>query len=104
MGREYVLKHVRNKHAAVVEAKQEEVPLNSSCMDTVMMQLSSQEVARIFCCPGGLCTGLSCAHASSLISVGASKPCTAPRCWRRAALMQMSAAAYLEVSQEGTHG
>lgn len=25
VGREYVLKHVRNKHASVVEAKQEEV-------------------------------------------------------------------------------
>ena len=34
VGKEYVLKHVRNKHTAVMEAKQEEVLLRSqtSCI------------------------------------------------------------------------
>ena len=31
VGREYVLKHVRNKHASVMEAKQEEVLLSPHC-------------------------------------------------------------------------
>ena len=31
VGREYVLKHVRNKHTSVMEAKQEEVPLSPHC-------------------------------------------------------------------------
>ena len=40
VGREYVLKHVRNKHAAVVEAKQEEVvsQLLLQAWDTIAVQ------------------------------------------------------------------
>ncbi len=34
VGREYVLKHVRNKHTSVMEAKQEEVLLSLHCSCT----------------------------------------------------------------------
>ena len=64
VGREYVLKHVRNKHAAVVEAKQEEVVFCSCCKH------GTQRVACLCCCPGSLCTGLALCYASSFMRMG----------------------------------
>lgn len=60
VGREYVLKHVRNKHAAVVEAKQEEVPLHPCCKHGHIYGAASIAENHIPLCSNGLCNGLLC--------------------------------------------
>ena len=73
----------------------------AASMGTFMVQLASQKFTYLSV---PMACALACsARASSFRSVGTPRPCMRLRCWRRAALMQMCAAMYLEDSQTGTH-